>query len=102
MQRTATWMDNMEGGLAYVQEVVINDSLGMGDELEAQMEALHKTYKCDWKTAIENPEFTKRFRSFVNVETPAEQLFVQERGQIRPATEAEKLQGIAVEIKEIA
>jgi len=102
LQRTATWMDNMEGGLSYVQDVVINDSLGMGDELEAQMQALHQTYKCDWKTAIENPEFIKRFRSFVNVETPAEQLFVQERGQIRPATEAEKLSGIAVEIKQIA
>uniref|UniRef100_K1QAB0 Nitrite reductase [NAD(P)H] n=1 Tax=Magallana gigas TaxID=29159 RepID=K1QAB0_MAGGI len=102
MQRTATWMDNMEGGLAYVQDVVINDSLGMGDELEKQMEALHQTYECDWKKAIENPEFTKRFRSFVNVDTPAEQLFVQERGQIRPATEDEKLAGIAVEIKQIA
>lgn len=102
LQRTATWMDNLEGGLSYLQDVVINDSLGMGDALEAQMQTLHQSYQCDWKTAIENPEFTKRFRSFVNVDTPAEQLFVQERGQIRPATEAEKLAGIAVEIKQIA
>ena len=102
LQRTATWMENMEGGLAYLQEVVIHDSLGIGDELEAQMAKLRETYQCDWKTAIENPEFTKRFKSFVNVDSPAEQLFVLERGQIRPADEEEKLQGIAVEIKEIA
>ncbi len=102
LQRTATWMDNMEGGLSYLQDVVINDSLGMGNELETQMQALQATYKCDWKTAIENPKFIKRFHSFVNVDTPAEQLFVQERGQIRPATESEKLAGVAVEIKQIA
>lgn len=102
LQRTATWMENMEGGLAYLQEVVINDSLKIGDELEAQMESLRDTYQCDWKTAIENPEFTKRFKSFVNVDSPAEQLFVMERGQIRPANEDERLQGIGVEIKEIA
>lgn len=92
----------MEGGLAYLQDVVIKDSLGIGEQLEAQMAALRETYQCDWKTAIENPEFTKRFKSFVNVDSPAEQLFVLERGQIRPANEDEKLQGIAVEIKEIA
>lgn len=102
LQRTATWVDNLEGGLSYLQEVVINDSLGLGVQLEAQMQALHNSYQCDWKMAIENPEFTKRFRSFVNIDTPAEQLFVQERGQIRPATETEKLAGIAVEIKQIA
>ncbi len=102
LQRTATWMDNLEGGLSYLQDVVINDSLGMGDELETQMQSLQKTYKCDWKTAIENPEFTKRFHSFVNVDSYAEQLFVQERGQIRPATESEKLSGVAVEIRQIA
>jgi nitrite reductase (NADH) large subunit len=99
MQRTATWMDNLEGGLAYLQDVVINDSLGLGEELETQMAELRETYACDWQQAIDNPEFTKRFRSFVNVDTKAEQLFVQERGQIRPATESEKLSGIAVEIK---
>lgn len=102
LQRTASWMENLEGGLEYLQQVVIEDSLGIGEELEAQMAGIRDTYECDWKRAIDNPEFTKRFRSFVNVDDKAEQLFVQERGQIRPATEAERLDGIAVEIKEIA
>lgn len=102
MQRTSTWMDNLEGGLAYVQDVVKNDSLGICDALEAQMEEIHGSYKCDWKQAVENPEFRKRFKSFVNVDAPAEQLFVLERGQIRPASEEDAVQKIAVQIKEIA
>ena len=101
MQRTATWMDNLEGGLSYLQDVVINDSLNIGAELESQMAALRATYACDWKQAISNPKFLKRFRSFVNVDSKAEQLFVEQRGQIRPATEDEKIEGIAVEIKEL-
>ena len=102
MQRTATWMDNLEGGLSYLQDVVINDSLNIGDELEAQMAGLRASYACDWEQALGNEKFLKRFRSFVNVDSKAEQLFVQERGQIRPATEDERLDGIAVEIREIA
>ncbi|PLA74963.1 nitrite reductase (NAD(P)H) [Hydrogenovibrio sp. SC-1] len=102
LQRTASWMDNLEGGLSYLQEVVIQDSLGIGESLEDQMKRLRETYECDWKRAIETPSFTKRFRSFVNVDDKAEQLFVQERGQIRPATEQDKLNGIAVQVKEIA
>lgn len=102
LHRTATWVENIEGGIEYVKQVVIEDSLGLGEELEQQMQTLHDGYKCDWEQAINSPEFTKRFRSFVNVDSAAEQLFVQERGQIRPATEAEKLEGITVQIKEIA
>jgi nitrite reductase (NADH) large subunit len=91
LQRTSVWMDNMEGGLAYLQDVVINDSLGICDELEAQMQAVVDTYQCEWKTTIENPESRKRFRQFVNSKKVDDNItFVEERGQIRPATEEEK------------
>lgn len=102
LQRTSVWMDNLEGGLDYLQQVVIEDSLGIGAELESQMAKLRETYECDWKRAIEDEEFTKRFKSFVNDDLPAPQYVVKERGQIRPAIEVEKLDGIAVEIKQIA
>ena len=101
LERTATWLENLEGGLAYLQDVVINDSLNIGDELEAQLQTLRESYACDWKRVVENPAYAKRFRSFVNVDSPAEQLFVEERGQLRPATEDEKLKGIAVQVKEL-
>ena len=38
LQRTSVWLENLEGGLDYLKDVILNDSLGMGDELEAQMQ----------------------------------------------------------------
>lgn len=91
LQRTSTWMENLEGGLDYLKNVIIEDSLGICDELEAQMALVIDTYQCEWKTTLENEDSLKRFRQFVNSkETDNTIQFVQERGQIRPATEAEK------------
>ena len=102
LQRTSVWMENLEGGLEYLQQVVIEDSLGIGDELEAQMQLITDTYQCEWKTTIESPEALKRFRQFVNSDaTDSNIQFVTERDQIRPATKAEKFSGekaIPVEI----
>ncbi|MFT6269992.1 MAG: nitrite reductase (NADH) large subunit [Alphaproteobacteria bacterium] len=93
LQRTSVWMDNMEGGLAYLQNVIIDDALGINDTLEAQMKQVIDTYQCEWKTTLENPESRKRFRQFVNSKASDDNvIFVQERGQIRPASEAEKAQ----------
>ena len=91
LQRTSVWMDNLEGGLDYLRDVVINDSLGIAAELEAQMNHLVDTYQCEWKTTIEDPEKMKRFRHFVNSdEKDSNVVFVKERGQIRPARDDEK------------
>ena len=76
--------------------MVIEDSLGIAAELEAQMEHVVESYQCEWKTTIESPEKVKRFRQFVNSnEADSNVVFVQERGQIRPANEDEKLKLIA-------
>ena len=94
LQRTSVWMDNLEGGLSYLQDVVINDALGINDELETQMNAVVDTYQCEWKTTLENPESRKRFRQFVNSAASDSNIqFVSERGQVRPATDAEKAAG---------
>ncbi|MEX1669727.1 nitrite reductase large subunit NirB [Zhongshania guokunii] len=91
LQRTSVWMENLEGGLDYLRKVIIDDSLGICAELEADMANVVDTYQCEWKTTIENPEKVKHFRSFINADkTDKEIVFIQERGQIRPATEAEK------------
>ena len=91
LQRTSTWRDNMEGGLAYLQNVILNDSLGLNAELEAQMQHVVNTYQCEWKTAVTDPEVRKRFRSFVNSDKKDEHIvFVEERGQIRPARPEER------------
>jgi len=91
LQRTSVWMDNLEGGLEYLQNVIIKDSLGIAAELEAEMTHVIGTYQCEWKTTIENEDKVKMFRSFVNSNKGDDNVvFVQERGQIRPATDAER------------
>jgi nitrite reductase (NADH) large subunit len=91
LQRTAPWLDNLEGGLDYLRQVVCEDSLGIGAELEADMQKLVDVYECEWKKAINDPETLKRFRHFVNSDQPDENVvFVKERKQIRPARPDER------------
>ncbi|MBW5799972.1 nitrite reductase large subunit NirB [Halomonas elongata] len=86
LQRTSVWRENLEGGLDYLKEVVIDDSLGLGDELERQMQTVIDNYECEWAGALSDPEKLKRFRSFVNDERPDPDIIVtEERGQLRPA-----------------
>ncbi|MGB3725728.1 MAG: nitrite reductase large subunit NirB [Glaciecola sp.] len=97
LQRTSVWMQNMEGGLEYLKEVVINDSLGICEQLESNMHAVIDAYQCEWKTALETPEHKRRFVQFVNSKAQDENIqFVQERDQIRPATDLEKAELINV------
>ena len=91
LQRTSTWRDNLEGGLEYLQQVVCEDKLGIAAELEADMARIVASYECEWKKAIEDPATLQRFRHFVNTDAADDNVvFVQERGQIRPATGAER------------
>ena len=97
LQRTSTWRDNLEGGLDYLKGVLIDDTLGLGAELEAQMQHVVDTYRCEWKTAVNDPATRQRFRSFVNSDKPDEHIvFVEERGQIRPARADERTADVAV------
>jgi nitrite reductase (NADH) large subunit len=66
LQRTSVWLENMEGGIEYLREVIINDSLNINVELEAEMESNISNYQCEWKTTIETPEKLKRFKHYVN------------------------------------
>ena len=90
LQRTSVWMENLEGGLDYLKSVIIDDKLGLVADLEADMEHVVGSYECEWKATVEDPEKLKRFRTFVNTEQADDSLvFVRERGQRRPALEAE-------------
>lgn len=91
LERTATWFNKLEGGIEYLKQVIIEDSLGICAELEAQMEHLVDTYQCEWKTTIEDPQKVQRFQHFVNSDLPDPSIVrVEERGQTRPAYEHEK------------
>lgn len=83
LTRTATWLNKMEGGIDYLRSVIINDSLGMAEKWEAEIEALVGSYQCEWKTAVENPDIRKRFNHFVNApqEKDPTVTFEEMRGQ---------------------
>lgn len=86
LTRTATWLNKLEGGLSYLKAVVIDDILGIAQELEDDMQQLIYAYKCEWKEAVENPEIRKRFSHFVNApeeKDPTIQ-FETVRNQIKP------------------
>lgn len=90
LQRTATWRDNLEGGLGYLKQVICEDSLGIAAELEADLARLVAQYECEWHRALEDPTTLRRFRHFVNSDSPdPDVVFVLERGQIRPAARAQ-------------
>lgn len=66
LQRTAPWLDALEGGLAHLEEVVCDDVLGIADDLEAAMAKHVEGYKDEWAGVLEDPEKLARFVSFVN------------------------------------
>jgi len=70
LTRTATWLNKMEGGMSYLKNVIINDSLGLAAQLEEEMRLLVDSFHCEWKEVVNNPELRKRFSHFVN--TPQE------------------------------
>ncbi len=92
LQRTAPWLEEIEGGLDFVREVIIEDSLGIGAELDAAMATHVDNYEDEWKAALSDPETLSRFASFVNAPDQADPSlsYVSERGQGRPANETEK------------
>jgi nitrite reductase (NADH) large subunit len=91
LQRTASWLNNLEGGIEYLRGVIVDDRLGIAAELEAEMAYVVGTYKCEWKEALLDPEKLARFRPFVNSPAPDPSIvFVRERAQHRPAHPDEK------------
>ena len=65
-------MDNLEGGLDYLREVILNDSLGIAHELEQEMARVVETYQCEWQTTLNDPDRLALFRTAVNVPAAAE------------------------------
>ena len=66
LQRTAPWIEGLDGGLEHLRAVVIDDSLGLAAEFEAAIERHASGYSCEWKAVLDDPEKLARFVSFVN------------------------------------
>lgn len=86
LMRTSTWFAKLEGGLNYLKDVVINDSLGLCDQFEKEMQHVVSTYQCEWKTTVESPKLRAKFSHFLNDDSKdASVEFVDMRGQKVPA-----------------
>ncbi|MBW8825551.1 MAG: nitrite reductase large subunit [Acidobacteria bacterium] len=91
LERTATWFNKLDGGLEQLRRVIVDDALGICDQLDAEMARHVDTYQCEWKATLESPERLARFRTFVNSDEPDPTIvFVSERGQPRPVREDER------------
>lgn len=90
LQRTSTWIEQLDGGLDRVREVVVDDSLGLGAELEAEMARHVGGYEDEWRATLEDPAKLARFVTFVNApDTPDPSIaFTTERDQIQPIAPA--------------
>lgn len=89
LQRTARWIEKLPGGVDYLRKVIIDDHLGICEELDKQMEQLVDTYEDEWARIVKTPELRKRFQEFVNADSNGAKEpmieMIEERGQLRPA-----------------
>jgi nitrite reductase (NADH) large subunit len=99
LERTAAWFEKLEGGMDHLRAVVLDDSLGIAAELDADMDHHVATYECEWAATLADPDRLRRFVSFVNApDAPdPEVVMVSERGQVRPARPEERGTLVAIQ-----
>jgi len=86
LERTARWIERMDGGIEYLKTVIVDDALGLCADLEQDMQQLVDGYSCEWAEVVRDPERRAAFRHLASGDAADPQLgFVRERGQRRPA-----------------
>ncbi|MGH3207941.1 MAG: nitrite reductase large subunit NirB [Trebonia sp.] len=87
LQRTAAWIEAMDGGLAHLRDVIVDDSLGICASLENAMAEHIANYRDEWRAVLDDPDRLAKFASFVNApDLPDPAIsFTVERDQRIPA-----------------
>ncbi len=86
LERTARWLERLDGGIDALKRVIVDDALGICAQLERDMAQLVGSYRCEWAEVVRDPARRATFRHFVNAAGPDPAAsFVRERGQKRPA-----------------
>ncbi|OBA67451.1 nitrite reductase large subunit [Gordonia sp. 852002-10350_SCH5691597] len=71
LQRTAPWQESFDGGLDRLREIVCDDILGIGADLEDAVARHVDGYRDEWAAVLDDEDKLRRFVSFVNApETP--------------------------------
>lgn len=85
LMRTSAWVESLPEGIETVREVVVEDSLGIGEQLEQDMARLIDSFRCEWEEVVNSKRKRARFQHFVNDSggDPAIN-FVTKRGQYQP------------------
>ena len=91
LQRTAGWIEALDGGLDHVRSVVVDDALGLAADLEADMARHVGAYRDEWRATLDDPDKLARFVAFVNAPGVSDPSLVRvaERGQTRPPRRGE-------------
>ncbi|MDQ3735363.1 MAG: nitrite reductase large subunit NirB [Actinomycetota bacterium] len=87
LQRTAAWIEELDGGIDHLRDVVVEDSLGIAADLEAAMQRHVDAYSDEWRAVLDDSDKLARFASFINApDTPDPSIsVVDRRGQRVPA-----------------
>lgn len=96
LQRTARWAEDLDekfgDAIEHLQKVIIEDSLGICADLDADMQYHIDHYEDEWAATLKDEKRMRRFRAFVNnpdANSAGDRMYVLERDQIRPATPEE-------------
>ena len=94
LERTAPWQAKLPSGkngggpIEHLKEVIMEDSLGICNELDTRMQYLVDTYTDEWAEVVKDPKRRAQFKQFVNTDENQkrdEQIeFIDMRGQLRP------------------
>ncbi|UNH41692.1 nitrite reductase large subunit NirB [Moellerella wisconsensis] len=92
LQRTSVWLESLEGGIDYLKQVIIDDKLGLNQQLESELSRLREKFACEWQLAVNDTAGRPRFQHFINSPLPdANVQRVPERTQFRPARPEERI-----------
>ena len=102
LTRTSVWLQNLEGGVEYLQDVIMNDKLGINEQLEKEMAEAINSFQCEWTTALSDQHQLSRFSHFINSDQQDDNVvFTPERGQKRPAFFEEKAPTYHINLEEM-
>jgi len=98
LQRTSLWLESLDGGIEYLQQVIINDKLGLNAQLENEITRLRESFTCEWQATLSDSNQLTRFAHFIN-DTQRDPLVqvVAERNQHRPARPEERIPVVLLE-----